>query len=74
MPARRPRCEPESSLRGAQARVQKYRLGGWLSVRLEGRQVVWTEDGPAQEKEAVGSLLRGGERPACGGNHHASRA
>jgi hypothetical protein len=32
--------------------VQKYRLGGWVSVRLEGRQVVWTEDAPAREKEA----------------------
>jgi hypothetical protein len=50
--AKQPRCKPESSLRGALARVQKYRLGGWVSVRLEGRQVVWTEDGPAREKEA----------------------
>jgi hypothetical protein len=32
--------------------VKKYRLGGWVSVRLEGRQVVWTEDAPAREKEA----------------------
>jgi len=39
-------------LRGAQGRVQKYRLGGWVSVRLEGRQVVWVEDAPAREKEA----------------------
>jgi hypothetical protein len=50
--AKQPRCKPESSLRGAQGRVQKYRLGGWVSVRLEGRQVVWTEDAPAREKEA----------------------
>jgi hypothetical protein len=50
--AKQPRCEPESSLRGAQARVQKYRLGGWVSVRLEGRQVVWTEEASAREKEA----------------------
>ena len=27
-------------------------LAGWVSVRLEGRQVVWTEDAPAREKEA----------------------
>jgi len=50
--AKQPRCEPESSLRGAQGRVQKYRLGGWVSVRLEGRQVVWTEDAAAREQEA----------------------
>src|ERR1019366_5474895 len=50
--AKQPRCKPESSLRGALARGQKYRLGGWVSVRLEGRQVVWTEDAPAREKEA----------------------
>jgi hypothetical protein len=50
--AKKPRCDPASSLRGAQARVQKYRLGGWVSVRLEGRQVVWTEDPAAREKEA----------------------
>jgi len=49
---KKPRCDPASSLRGAQARVQKYRLGGWVSVRLEGRQVRWTEDTPAREKEA----------------------
>ena len=50
--AKQPRCEPESSLRGAQGRVQKYRLGGWVSVRLEGRLVVWTEDAAAREQEA----------------------
>ena len=50
--AKQPRCEPESSLRGAQGRVQKYRLGGWVCVRLEGRQVVWTEDVAAREREA----------------------
>jgi hypothetical protein len=47
-----PRCQPASSLRGAQARVTQYRLGGWVSVRLEGRQVEWTEDTPARDKEA----------------------
>ena len=50
--AKQPRCELESSLRGAQARVQKYRLGGWVSVRLEGRQVTGSEDTQAREKEA----------------------
>jgi hypothetical protein len=46
------RCDPHSSLRGAQVRVAKYRLGGWVSVRLEGRQVVWTEDARAREEAA----------------------
>jgi hypothetical protein len=32
--------------------VQKYRLGGWVSVRLAGRQVVWTEEAAAREQEA----------------------
>jgi hypothetical protein len=50
--AKQPRCDPQSSLRGAQGRVQKYRLGGWVSVRLEGRQVVWGEDALAREREA----------------------
>lgn len=42
------RCDPPSSLRGAQARRTRYRLGGWVSVRLEGCQVVWTEDAVAR--------------------------
>ena len=46
------KCDPQSSLLGAQARVAKYRLGGWVSVRLEGRAVVVTEDPAAREKEA----------------------
>jgi hypothetical protein len=50
--AKSARCEAQSSLRGAQGRVAKYRLGGWVSVRLEGRQVVWSEDGAAREAEA----------------------
>jgi hypothetical protein len=50
--AKAPRCDPASSLRGAQTRLQKYRLSGWVSVRVEGRIVVWTEDAPAREKEA----------------------
>jgi hypothetical protein len=48
----KPRCEPESSLRTAQALVKKYRLDGWVSLRLEGRQVVWTEDTAAREVQA----------------------
>ena len=50
--AQKPRCDPQSSLRAAQALVKKYRLGGWVSLRLQGRQVVWTEDAAAREVEA----------------------
>jgi hypothetical protein len=46
------RCKPEASLRLAQALVNKYRLGGWVSVRLEGRTVRWSEDQAAREAEA----------------------
>jgi len=46
------RCDPESSLRQAQARLAKYRLTGWVSVRLEGREVVGEEDEAAREAEA----------------------
>jgi len=50
--SQKPRCEPQSSLRGAQALLKKYRLGGWVTVELEGRQVVWREDAAAREAEA----------------------
>ena len=50
--AKSARCDPQSSLQGAQARVTQYRLGGWVNVRLEGRQVVWSEDAAARDKEA----------------------
>jgi hypothetical protein len=46
------RCEPQSSLRRAQALLTKYRLGGWVKVELAGRQVVWTEDPAAREAQA----------------------
>lgn len=46
------RCDPQSSLRQAQARLAKYRLRGWVSVRLEGRQLVSQEDRAAREAEA----------------------
>lgn len=45
------RCNPGSSLHQAEGLTKKYRLGKWVSVRLEGRQVVWSEDGPAREAE-----------------------
>ena len=50
--ASHPRCQAGASLRGAQARLQTYGLKGWVSVRLEGRQVVWMEDLAAREQEA----------------------
>ncbi len=46
------RCDPESSLRQAQGRLAKYRLTGWVRVRLEGREVVGQEDLAAREAEA----------------------
>jgi len=46
------RCDPQSSPRQAQARLAKYRLTGWVSVRLEGREVMGQEDQAAREAEA----------------------
>jgi hypothetical protein len=43
----KPRLKADTSLRQAQALVKKYRLGGWVRVALEGRQVVWQEDAAA---------------------------
>ena len=43
------RCDPASSLRMAHELVEMYRFGAWMAVRLEGRQVVWTEDAAARE-------------------------
>ena len=48
----KPRCEPNSSLKQAQALLSKYRLHGWVKVELAGRQVVWTEDNAAREQQA----------------------
>lgn len=45
------RCQPKSSLRAAQALLKKYRLSGWIEVRLKGRKVVWSEDAAAREVE-----------------------
>jgi hypothetical protein len=46
------RARAESSLRQAQGLLKKYRLESWITVRLEGRTVVWQEDVPAREKQA----------------------
>jgi hypothetical protein len=48
----KPRSEPTSSLKQAQALLTKYRLQGWVKVELTGRQVVWTEDNGAREQQA----------------------
>jgi transposase len=41
--------QEQSSLRRAEALLQKYHLKRWVSVRLEGRRVVWSEDAAARE-------------------------
>jgi len=48
----KPRTDPHSSLKQAQALLTKYRLGGWVKVELAQRQVVWTEDEAARQKQA----------------------
>jgi hypothetical protein len=45
---RKPRLQAEASLRQAQALLKQYRLSGWISVALQGRQVVWQEDRAAR--------------------------
>jgi len=49
---RKPRSDPNSSLKQAQALLVGYRLQGWVQVALEGRRVVWTEDAAARQKQA----------------------
>jgi transposase len=48
----KPRSNPQSSLRQAQALLARYRLRGWVQVALEGRRVVWTEDVAARQQQA----------------------
>jgi transposase len=48
----KPRTDPNSSLKQAQALLLKYHLRGWVKVELAGRKVVWTEDEAARQKEA----------------------
>jgi transposase len=49
---RNKRCNPQSSLQQARALLKKYRLSDWVSVRLQGRKVVWSEDGAARAAAA----------------------
>ena len=64
---KKPRCDAASSLRGAQRRGQKDRLGGWVSVRWAGRQVVWTAAAAARAKAAQldGCYVVGSDLPAA---------
>lgn len=48
----KPRSKPDSSLKQAQALLTRYRLRGWVKVELAGRQVVWTEDAAARQRQA----------------------
>src|SRR5208283_1999235 len=48
----KPKTEPNSSLKRAEALLSKYRLQGWVKVELAGRKVVWTEDAAARQKRA----------------------
>lgn len=48
----KPRTDPNSSLKQAQALLTQYRLGGWVKVELAGRKVVWTEDEVARQQQA----------------------
>ena len=48
----KPRSDPQSSLRQAQALLTRYRLQGWVKVALAGRKVVWTEDRVARQQQA----------------------
>jgi transposase len=45
------KAKAESSLRQAQGRLQRSRLTRWITLRLEGRAVHWTEDLKAKEAE-----------------------
>lgn len=46
-----PKMKAESSLRQAQSWIKQYGLGGWITVSLAGRQVVWVEDAAARQAE-----------------------
>ena len=48
----KPRSDPNSSLKQAQALLARYRLKGWVKVELAGRKVVWTEDTAARQTQA----------------------
>jgi len=43
--------QEQTSLRQAQELIGQYRLSSWVSVHLEGRQVVWAEDAAARQHQ-----------------------
>jgi transposase len=49
--ARKPKTKEQTSLRQAQGLLRQYCLSGWVSVRLEGRQVEWSEDAAARQRQ-----------------------
>lgn len=49
---KKPRSDPQSSLRQAEALLKRYRLQGWVGVKLEGRKVIWSEDTSARQQQA----------------------
>jgi transposase len=49
---KKPRTDPNRSLKQAQALLAKYRLGKWVKVELAQRKVVWTQDEAARHKQA----------------------
>jgi transposase len=49
---KKPRTDPNSSLKQAEALLAKYRLGKWVKVELAQRKVVWTQDEAARQKQA----------------------
>jgi transposase len=49
---KKPRTDPNRSLKQAQALLAKYRLGKWVKVELAQRKVVWTQDEAARQKQA----------------------
>lgn len=46
-----PKKKEQTSLRLARGLLKKYRLSAWVSVRLEGRQVVWAQDQGARQQQ-----------------------
>jgi transposase len=49
---KKPRTDPNGSLKQAQVLLTKYRLRKWVKVELAQRKVVWTEDQAARQKQS----------------------
>jgi transposase len=48
----KPRADPRTSLKQAQAWLTQYRLHRWVKLELVGREVAWTEDEAARQQQA----------------------